>query len=78
MHCQLLTQYAIIMVQFLAGLRKIKLRAADNHNYMCHIWAKGFLDSNFNQVVIDKISNFQEIAPNTRNQFDMYSFVSQS
>ena len=28
MHCRLLTQYAIIMVQFLAGLRKIKLRAA--------------------------------------------------
>ena len=25
MHCRLLTQYAIIMVQFLAGLRKIKL-----------------------------------------------------
>ena len=26
MHCRLLTQYAIIMVEFLAGLRKIKLR----------------------------------------------------
>ena len=26
MHCQLLTQYAIIMAQFLAGLRKIKLQ----------------------------------------------------
>ena len=26
MHYRLLTQYAIIMVQFLAGLRKIKLR----------------------------------------------------
>ena len=25
MHCRLLTQYAIIMVQFLAGLRKIKI-----------------------------------------------------
>ena len=24
MHCRLLTQYVIIMVQFLAGLRKIK------------------------------------------------------
>ena len=22
--------------------------AADNHNYMCHIYAKGFLDLNFN------------------------------
>ena len=39
--------------------------AADNHNYMCHICAKRFLDSNFNfKAVIDKISNFQEIAPN--------------
>ena len=28
MHCRLLTQYAIIMVQFLAGLQKIKLLAA--------------------------------------------------
>ena len=28
MHCRLLTQYAIIMVQFLAGLRKIKMLAA--------------------------------------------------
>ena len=27
MHCRLVTQYAIIMVLFLAGLRKIKLRA---------------------------------------------------
>ena len=33
-------------------------RAADNHNYICHICAKGFLDFNFNQAVIDKISNF--------------------
>ena len=38
--------------------------AADNHNYICHICAKGFLDSNFNKAVIDKISNFHEIAPN--------------
>ena len=28
MHCRLLTEYAVIMVLFLAGLRKIKLRAA--------------------------------------------------
>ena len=27
MHCRLLTPYAIIMVQFLAGLRKIKLHS---------------------------------------------------
>ena len=33
-----------------------------SHNYM---WsAKGFLDSNFKWAVIDKISIFQEIAPN--------------
>ena len=37
---------------------------ADIHNYMCHICAKGFLDSNINQEVINKISNFHEIAPN--------------
>ena len=50
MHCRLLTQYAIfmiIMVQFLAGLRKIKLHARDNHNNMCHICAKELLDWNF-------------------------------
>ena len=34
------------------------------YNYMCHKCAKGFLDSNFNQAVIDKISSFHEIAPN--------------
>ena len=38
--------------------------AADNHIYMCRICAKGFLDSNINQAVIDKMSNLQEIAPN--------------
>ena len=39
---------------------------ADNYNYMCHIHvcAKGFLDSNFNEAVIDKISIFHKIAPN--------------
>ena len=42
MHCRLLTQYAIVMVQFLAGLRKIKLRAAVNYNYMCHTCTKYF------------------------------------
>ena len=30
MHCRLLTQYATTMVQFLAGLRKIKLPPAHN------------------------------------------------
>ena len=37
---------------------------ADIHNYKCHVCAKGFLDSNFNQAVIGKISIFHEIAPN--------------
>ena len=36
----------------------------DNHSYMCHIFAKGVLDSNFNEAVIDKISIFHEIALN--------------
>ena len=40
------------------------LCAADNHCYMYHICAKGFIDLNFNQAVIDKLSNFQVIAPN--------------
>ena len=35
-----------------------------NHNHMRHICAKGFLDSNFNQAIIEKISFFHEIAPN--------------
>ena len=34
---------------------------------MCHICAKEFWDSNFNQAVIDKISDFHEIAPNITN-----------
>ena len=34
--------------------------AANNHNYMCHICTKGFLDSNFNEAAIDKISNFHK------------------
>ena len=35
-----------------------------NHNYTCHICAKGFGDSNLNKAVIDKISILHEIAPN--------------
>ena len=31
---------------------------AENHNYMCHICAKEFLDSIFYKGLIDKISNF--------------------
>ena len=38
--------------------------ASDNYNYMCHTCAKEFLNSSFNKAVIDKISNFQDIAPN--------------
>ena len=34
--------------------------AADIHNYKCHIWAKEFLDSNFNLAVNDKMSNFSQ------------------
>ena len=37
---------------------------AGNHNYISHICAKGFLNLSLNYTVIDKISNFQEIAPN--------------
>ena len=38
--------------------------AANNHNYMCHPCAKGLLDSNLNEAVLDKIPFFYEIAPN--------------
>ena len=37
---------------------------SDNHNYMCHTCAKEFFNSSFNWAVIDKISNFHDIAPN--------------
>ena len=36
----------------------------DNHNYICHKCAKGFLDLKFKEEVINKISNFHKIAPN--------------
>ena len=38
--------------------------AAGNHSYLSHIGTEEFLNSNFNYAVIDKISNFQEIASN--------------
>ena len=41
--------------------------AENNHSYMSRVCAKGFLDSNFNLAVIDKISFFQEIDPNYTN-----------
>ena len=44
--------------------RKIDLEetkcATDNRNYMFHMCAKGFLDSNFNLTYIDKASHFGE------------------
>ena len=33
---------------------------------MCDLFGKGFLDSDFNEAVIDKISNFHEIAKISR------------
>ena len=39
--------------------------AADNHNYMCHTCAKEFLDSKLNKAVIDNISNFHKIGPDS-------------
>ena len=42
------------------------LCAADNHNNMCHKRAKEFLDSNFDQAVIDKISNFTYLLKATK------------
>ena len=50
MHCRLLTQYAIIMVQFLAGLRKIKLRAAVPKDYEIYF-------SPFNSSVMGQCGN---------------------
>ena len=35
----------------------------NNHNNTSHTGAEGFLDLDFNQAVINKISNFHEIAP---------------
>ena len=40
------------------------LCVAGSQVFMCHIWVKGFLDLNFNEEVIDKISNFHKITPN--------------
>ena len=36
----------------------------NNHNDTCHTCPNGLLDSNFNEVAIDKISIFHEITPN--------------
>ena len=37
------------------------LSAADNHNYMCHMCAKGFLHSNLSQALITKIPIFMKL-----------------
>ena len=47
----------------------------DDHNHMCRICAKELLDSNFYEAVIDKISNFNEIALNfTYSQKSFFFF----
>ena len=46
------------------SIRKKMCCAADNHNYMCHVCAKEYFDLNFNDAVIDKISNSHKIALN--------------
>ena len=63
MHCRLLTQYAIIMVKFLAGLRKLRLRPGDpkvfslyfypclEHTYCCMVSLKCVLCEN--EFIID-------------------------
>ena len=48
--------------------------ASDNYNYMCHTRAKEFLNSSFNEAVIDKISNFHDIAPNFTFSHKSYFF----
>ena len=58
MHCRLLTQYSIIMVQFLAGLRKIKLLPASRTLGTCWVVYLRFAVAaeNINFV---HLSNFQ-------------------
>ena len=38
--------------------------ASDNHNNMCHVYAKELLDLSFDLAIIYKISIFNEIAQN--------------
>ena len=56
--------------------RNEMLCSSDNHNNMRHICAKELLDSNFNETVIDKISIFQEIAPNFTYIWKHHNFSS--
>ena len=47
MHCRLLTQCAIIMVQFLGGLRKINLHSGPTRfDYLCYVVCLGVLACN--------------------------------
>ena len=46
--------------------------AADNYNDTCHTCSKGFLDPNFNEAVINKISDVHEIAPNFKHSQKLY------
>ena len=46
MYCRLLTHYAIVMVQFLAGLRKIKLHAAHQKGETLQLGAILDIDDN--------------------------------
>ena len=41
---------------------------------MCHICAKGFVDSNVNISGIEKISNFHELVPIHKNRFFFFCF----
>ena len=44
-------------------IRKEMWCVVDNHNFICHICAKGFVDCNFSYIS-QNISIFREIAPN--------------
>ena len=50
--------------------------AEDDHSFMCHICAKGFLNSNFNEAVIDKISVLTKLPQNfTFSQKSQFSSI---
>ena len=49
--------------------------AADNHNYTCHICAKGFLDLNFNKQLLTKYQIFKKL-PQISHIHQNHSFLS--
>ena len=50
--------------------------SVDNYNYTCHVCAKEFWDSNFNEAVIEKVLSFHEMAPNfTRKSLNFKSII---